>query len=98
MPDKQGSAVHDQRDSMRAAGAPDIRILNYRMNRRTDQRGVSPVQHLTLAVTGAQTKPFIWCGQEVTCNSLHAFPPESKFDAIGPGGDGGWGGNRAVYT
>lgn len=61
-----------------------MRILNYRINRRMDQRGVSPLKHLTLAVTGAQTSPFIWCGQEVTCNSLHAFPPGSKFDAIGP--------------
>lgn len=72
------------RDSMRTAGAADARIVNYRMNRRTDQRGVSPVQHLTLAVMGAQTSPFIWCGQEVTCDSLHAFPPGSEFDAIGP--------------
>jgi len=60
-----------------------VQLMRVRINRRTDQRGCAPLDRVTLAIPQAGTAPFLWCGQEVTNNSVLWFPPGSRISAIG---------------
>ncbi len=69
---------------MRLVGGGEVDFMYTCINRRTDQRGRSPLDRYTFSIIAEGTPPYLWCGQEVAGDSLMYFPPGSQLGAIGP--------------